>query len=215
MGVLREYPQVKVYNSTRMLELLTSRGIKNPKVLQVMKDLPRTLFVPEALHDRAYSDNPLPIGQEQTISQPYIVALMTEQLELTGKEKVLELGTGSGYQTAILAKLCKTVFSIERIQSLAIKARQTLESMDIHNVSIKSANGNSGWKEYAPYDRIIVTAGMSNEPDVFFDQLIDGGILIAPVQAPDGNQYLCKYVKHKTQWTKTVLCACSFVPFVV
>lgn len=215
MGVLREYPQVKVYNSTRMLELLTSRGIKDPKVLQVMKDLPRTIFVPEALHDRAYSDNPLPIGQEQTISQPYIVAFMTEQLQLTGKEKVLELGTGSGYQTAILAKLCKSVFSIERIPSLAIKARQTLENLDIHNVSIKSANGSTGWKEYAPFDRVLVTAAMSNEPDAFAEQLVDGGILIAPVQGSDGNQYLCKYIKKQKQWTKTVLCACSFVPFVV
>lgn len=216
MGILKQFQEKKVLvNSTKMIELLSSRGIKDPRVLQVMKEIPRSHFVPETLHERAYSDHPLPIGYEQTISQPYIVALMTQELKLTGKEKVLEIGTGSGYQSAILSKLCRTVFSIERIQSLATKARQTLEAMDIHNVSVKTANGYYGWKEYAPFDRIIVTAAIAEEPKVFFDQVAEGGILIAPVQDATGNQYLCKYEKEKTQWTKTVLCACSFVPFIV
>ncbi len=216
MGVLKQFHETKVsVNSTRMIELLVSRGIKDPKVLQVMKDIPRSLFVPETLNQRAYSDHPLPIGHDQTISQPYIVALMTEELMLKGGEKVLEIGTGSGYQSAILARLCRSVFSIERIQSLATKARQTIENLGIHNVSIKYANGYYGWKEYAPFDRIIVTAAIAEEPKVFFDQLVDGGILIAPVQDINGNQFLCKYQKQKDQWTKTVLCSCSFVPFVV
>jgi protein-L-isoaspartate(D-aspartate) O-methyltransferase len=216
MGILKQFHENKVsINSTRMIELLVSRGIKDSKVLQVMKDISRSLFVPETLNQRAYSDHPLPIGHDQTISQPYIVALMTEELMLSGKERVLEIGTGSGYQSAILARLCKSVFSIERIQSLAIKARQTIENLGIHNVSIKYANGYYGWKEYAPFDRIIVTAAIAEEPKVFFDQLVDGGILIAPVQDVNGNQFLCKYQKQKNQWKKTVLCSCSFVPFVV
>lgn len=198
-----------------MIDLLMSKGIKNRRVLEVMKETPRNLFVPEALWDRAYSDHPLPIGHDQTISQPYIVALMTESLELHGNEKVLEIGTGSGYQTAILSKLCKSVFSIERIQSLATKARAVLESQHLHNVSIKSANGISGWKEYAPFDRIILTAAIKGEPTPFFDQLADGGILVAPVESVDGQQLLCSYKKQKSEWKKTIICACSFVPFVV
>lgn len=169
MGILKHFHETKVsVNSTRMIELLTSRGIKDHKVLKVMKETPRSLFVPETLHQRAYSDHPLPIGHDQTISQPYIVALMTQELELNGAEKVLEIGTGSGYQSAILSKLSQRVFSIERIQSLAIKARQILEGLDIHNVSIKCANGYYGWKEYAPFDRIMITAAIAQEPKVFF-----------------------------------------------
>ncbi len=216
MGILKHFHETKVsVNSTRMIELLTSRGIKDHKVLKVMKETPRSLFVPETLHQRAYSDHPLPIGHDQTISQPYIVALMTQELELNGAEKVLEIGTGSGYQSAILSKLSQRVFSIERIQSLAIKARQILEGLDIHNVSIKCANGYYGWKEYAPFDRIMITAAIAQEPKVFFDQVVEGGIIIAPVQDNAGNQYLCKYQKEKEHWTKTVLCNCSFVPFIV
>ncbi len=215
MGILRQFQEKKVLNSTRMIELLTSRGIRDQRVLDVMKEIPRKKFVPETLYERAYSDHPLPIGYDQTISQPYIVALMTEQLELKGTEKVLEIGTGSGYQAAILAKLCKTVFSIERIQSLGITARKVLENLNIHNVSIKCANGYLGWKEYAPFDRIIITAAIREEPNIFFDQLADGGILIAPVESEPGTQILCRYQKNKTQWSKTPICACSFVPFVV
>ena len=198
-----------------MMELLSSRGIKNPRVLQAMRDIPRNKFVPEALHDRAYSDHPLPIGYDQTISQPYIVALMTEKLELTGNEKVLEIGTGSGYQAAILAKLCRSVFSVERIQKLATQARKVLEGLNLHNVSIKYANGYLGWKDYAPFDRIIVTAAIKEEPSVFFDQLKDDGILIAPVEDNNHEQYLFSYRKVDQQWTKKPICACSFVPFVV
>jgi protein-L-isoaspartate(D-aspartate) O-methyltransferase len=216
MGVLKEFQQKKVpINSTKMIELLMSKGIKDTRVLQVMKDVPRSLFVPQILHERAYSDHPLPIGHDQTISQPFIVALMTEELQLKGTEKVLEIGTGSGYQSAILSKLCRSVFSIERIQTLATKARQTLENLGIHNVSIKYANGYFGWKEYGPFDRIIVTAAMTEEPNVFFDQLAEGGVLIAPVEDQDGKQWLCRYIKQNNKWNKTILCACSFVPFVI
>ena len=216
MGILKQFHERKVpINTTKMIELLASKGIKDPRVLQVMKDIPRTLFVPETLHERAFSDHPLPIGHDQTISQPFIVALMTQELLLKGTEKVLEIGTGSGYQSAILSKLARSVFSIERIQSLAIKARKTLEELHIHNVSIKYANGSFGWKEYGPFDRIMVTAGMTQEPNMFFDQLAEGGILIAPVEDAQGQQWLCRYQKSNNKWNKSVLCACSFVPFVV
>jgi protein-L-isoaspartate(D-aspartate) O-methyltransferase len=215
MGILRQYHEQKVLNPSKMIELLQSRGIKDARVLSAMKELPRNKFVPETLYERAYSDHPLPIGHDQTISQPYIVALMTELLELKGTEKVLEIGTGSGYQAAILAKLCRSVFSVERIQALATQARATLERFNIHNVSIRVANGYTGWKEYAPFDKIMITAAIKEEPQVFFDQLADGGILVAPVENANGEQFLCRYVKQKQQWTKTVVCGCAFVPFVI
>jgi protein-L-isoaspartate(D-aspartate) O-methyltransferase len=162
-------------------EQIVSRGIKDPKLIAAMKKIPRHLFVEEALQNQAYSDHPLPIGEKQTISQPYMVALMTEALLLTGKEKVLEIGSGSGYQTAILAELSEKVFSIERIRSLAIRARKLVYELGYFNVEIKIFDGTFGWMEESPFDAIMVTAGSPDIPQSMIDQLAMGGRLVIPV----------------------------------
>jgi len=160
---------------------LRARGIKDEGVLRAMGKIPRHLFVDEGILNQAYDDNPLPIGERQTISQPYIVALMTEALQLTGKEKVLEIGTGSGYQAAVLAELADRVLSIERIASLASKARIIIEYLNYFNVLIWVGDGTYGWKDEAPFDAIIVTAGAPVVPDTLKDQLAVGGKLVIPV----------------------------------
>ncbi len=162
-------------------EQLRRRGIKDERVLDVMLKVPRHLFVDESLRSRAYGDYPLPIGEDQTISQPYIVALMTEALQLKGDEKVLEIGTGSGYQTAILAELCSYVFSIERFQSLADKAMKLLENLGYTNIKIKVGDGTLGWPEKAPFNGIIVTAGSPDIPKPLIEQLKMEGIIVIPV----------------------------------
>ncbi len=164
---------------------LRSRGIRDARVLKAMEKVPRHLFVGKTLMDQAYTDGPLPIGENQTISQPYMVALMTEALSLHGQEKVLELGTGSGYQTAVLAELAKHVFSIERIASLAEKAKKVLDSLDYANVTIRVGDGTSGWREESPFEAIIVTAGAPDVPKVLLEQLSVGGRLVVPV----GNRF--------------------------
>jgi protein-L-isoaspartate(D-aspartate) O-methyltransferase len=160
---------------------IRARGVKDVHLLKVMQTVPRHLFVEEAMMDQAYNDNPLPIGENQTISQPYIVALMTEALSLTGKEKVLEIGTGSGYQTAILAQLADRVFSIERIASLAGRARKMLDYLHAFNVAIRVGDGTYGWKEEAPFDAILVTAGAPKVSSILVAQLSLGGRLVIPV----------------------------------
>jgi protein-L-isoaspartate(D-aspartate) O-methyltransferase len=160
---------------------IRSRAIKDERLLKVMEKVPRHLFVDEGLIDQAYNDNPLPIGESQTISQPYIVALMTESLELKGKDKVLELGTGSGYQTAILAELAASVFSIERVATLAGRARRLLDHLNYYNVAIRVGDGTYGWREEAPFDAIIVTAGAPEVPKLLLEQLAIGGKLVLPV----------------------------------
>ncbi len=157
------------------------RGIKDPRVIEAMRKVPRHRFVEEALYSQAYSDYPLPIGERQTISQPYIVALMTEAMELKGTERVLEIGTGSGYQAAILAELAYKVYSIERINKLVIRARCTLDELGYRNVIVKFADGTLGWKEESPFDAIIVTAGSPLVPVPLIDQLASPGRLVIPV----------------------------------
>jgi protein-L-isoaspartate(D-aspartate) O-methyltransferase len=159
---------------------IRARGIRDPRVLKAMETVPRHLFVNEALRDQAYNDNPLPIDGGQTISQPYIVALMTEAMELKGNEKVLEVGTGSGYQTAILAELAEHVFSIDRIASLASGARRLLESLNYFNAAIRVGDGTYGWREESPFNAIIVTAGAPNIPKTLLEQLAIGGRLVIP-----------------------------------
>jgi len=160
---------------------LVSRGIQDRRVLDAMRKVPRHMFVDEALRDQAYSDHPLPIGDKQTISQPYIVAVMTETLNLQGHEKVLEIGTGSGYQTAILAELAERVFSMERFPSLAYRANQVLKKNGYTNVIIRVADGTMGWPEEAPFDGIIITAGTPRIPQPLVDQLAIGGRMVVPV----------------------------------
>jgi len=161
-------------------EQLIARDIIDERVLQVMNRIPREIFVGEALRNRAYEDTPLPIGEEQTISQPFMVALMTELLRLNGDEKVLEIGTGSGYQTAILAELAAKVFTIERSHNLSRRARQILENEGFDNVLTRVGDGTIGWAEFAPYDRIIVTAGAPSVPETLVNQLAEGGIMVIP-----------------------------------
>lgn len=170
----------------RMVEAqLIARGIRDRRVIEAMQKIPRHLFVEEAMAAQAYNDNPLPIGDRQTISQPYMVALMTELLELKGKEKVLEIGTGSGYQAAVLAVLADWVCTVERIRPLAMRARKVLDSLGLLNVNIKIDDGSCGWEEEAPFDAILVTAGAPDIPPKLVEQLAPGGRLVLPV----GDQY--------------------------
>lgn len=192
---------------------LIPRGITDPRVQEVMGKIPRDRFVEEALVGEAYNDHPLPIGSNQTISQPYIVALMTEALELTGEERVLEIGTGSGYQTAILAELSGKVHTIERIRTLLVKARNLLAELGYTNILFKVFDGTLGWKEYSPYDAIIVTAGAPSAPQPLLDQLAEGGRLIIPV----GNKFsqeLVRITKIKGNYTEKNLGGCRFVNLV-
>jgi protein-L-isoaspartate(D-aspartate) O-methyltransferase len=166
-------------------EQLVRRGITDERVLAAMRRVPRHLFVDEALRDRAYGDHALPIGEEQTISQPYIVALMTSLLKLTGQEKVLEVGTGSGYQTAILAELARRVCSIERLPRLGQRARAMLEGLGYTNVWVRVGSGTLGWPDEAPFDRILVAAGGPSVPPPLFEQLAPGGRMVLPIGDTD------------------------------
>jgi protein-L-isoaspartate(D-aspartate) O-methyltransferase len=170
---------------------LIARGIKDERVLQAMGKIPRHLFIEDALYGEAYNDHPVPIGEKQTISQPYIVALMTEALELKGDENTLEIGTGSGYQTAILAELSSRVYTIERIKSLLGNARKLLSQLGYDNILFKAFDGTLGWKEYAPFDAIMVTAGAPHVAKPLIDQLADNGRMIIPV----GDRYTQELIK--------------------
>ena len=163
---------------------IEGRGIHDPAVLRAMRKIPRHRFVPEALQEQAYEDGPLAIGHKQTISQPYTVAAMSEALDLTGKERVLEIGTGSGYQTAILAELAEWVYSIERIPELAKTARTVLDELGYDNVAIRVGDGTRGWKSEAPFHCIIVTAGAPQVPEPLLQQLAEAGRLVIPVGDP-------------------------------
>jgi protein-L-isoaspartate(D-aspartate) O-methyltransferase len=173
---------------------IRDRGVRDRRLLDAFRKVPRHLFLDDALRPQAYEDHPLPIGEKQTISQPYIVALMTEALHLTGYEKVLEIGTGSGYQTAILAELAEQVYSIERIPSLAKRARKILDDLKYSNIIVKIGDGTDGWREYAPYAGIIVTAAAPEAPDPLLQQLETGGRLVIPI-GDEYNQELVVYVK--------------------
>ena len=170
---------------------LIARGIKDERVLQAMGKIPRHLFIEDALYGEAYNDHPVPIGEKQTISQPYIVALMTEALELKGDENTLEIGTGSGYQTAILAELSSRVYTIERIKSLLGNARKLLSQLGYDTILFKAFDGTLGWKEYAPFDAIMVTAGAPHVAKPLIDQLADNGRMIIPV----GDRYTQELIK--------------------
>ena len=193
---------------------IEARGIKDKRLLNVMRKIPRHLFVDEALRDQAYNDYPLPIGEGQTISQPYIVALMTEALELKGQEKVLEIGTGSGYQTAILAELAQSVFTIERVPTLMQRAKAILDSLGYFNVAYKTGNGTLGWPEVAPFQGIIVTAAAPEIPQPYVEQLDIGGKLVIPL-GDKFSQVLYKIIKLPDgRIKKQYLCGCRFVPLV-
>ena len=193
---------------------IEARGIKDKRLLNVMRKIPRHLFVEEALRDQAYNEYPLPIGEGQTISQPYIVALMTEALELKGQEKVLEIGTGCGYQTAILAELAQSVFTIERVPTLMQRAKAILDSLGYFNVAYKTGNGTLGWPEVAPFQGIIVTAAAPEIPQPYVEQLEPGGKMVIPL-GDKFSQVLYKIIKLPDgRIKKQYLCGCRFVPLV-
>ena len=192
---------------------LIPRGIVDQEVLRVMGKIQRHLFMEEALLGEGYNDHPLPIGHKQTISQPYIVALMTEALELTGKEKTLEIGTGSGYQTAILAELSEKVFTIERIRPLMEKARNLLYELGYTNILFKAFDGTIGWKEHEPYDTIMVTAGAPKIPKPLLDQLADGGRMVIPI-GDKVSQKLIKIIKKDDSYKEENLGGCRFVDLI-
>ena len=192
---------------------LIARGIKDSRVLEAMRRVPRHLFVLESELHRAYDDYALPIGFGQTISQPYMVAVMTELLDLKGTEKVLEIGTGSGYQAAVLSELSRQVYSIERIAELTEFARSNLDSAGYQDVKLKTYDGSEGWLDEAPFDRIVVTAATPEFPSPLVDQLVDEGIGIAPV-GPRFSQQLLRIMKRGGKTTESYFTPCVFVPLV-
>ena len=195
----------------RLLERLFEEGIRNLHVLEAIRRTPRHLFVDEALSHRAYEDTALPIGHNQTLSQPYIVARMTELLLGGGPlDKVMEVGTGSGYQTAILAKVVERVFSVERILPLQERAKRVLRDIDVRNVVFRHADGNWGWPQYGPYDAILVTAAPAEIPPELLGQLADGGRLVIPVG--EHEQHLMLVVRHGDEFTYQQVEPVRFVP---
>ena len=194
-------------------EQIIARGIKDPHVIDAMQQVPRDLFVPEALAGQAYGDFALPLGEGQTISQPYMVAYMSESLELTGNEHVLEVGTGTGYQTAVLSRLTARVYSLERIRSLLEKARKILEQIQCRNVITQLSDGSYGWKDEAPFDAIIVTAGSPSLPEPLIEQLKVGGTMIIPVGSRNV-QRLIRVRRSARGLLEENLMECSFVALV-
>lgn len=189
---------------------IVSRGIKNERVLDTMLKVPRHAFVSEELQRFAYNDEPLMVGERQTISQPYMVALMTELLQLKGSEKVLEIGTGSGYQTAILAELAAEVYTIEIIEILGINSKKLLGKLGYKNIHFRIGDGYFGWEEYAPFDVIIVTCGPDNTPEPLVEQLAEGGRLIVPVGSYYQVLTILEKIGGKIKKSKSI--SCRFVP---
>ena len=190
---------------------LENRNIRGPRVLEAFRSIDRARFVPAGEQRSAYGDFPLAIGLGQTISQPYIVALMTQSLALEGPERVLEIGTGSGYQTAVLARLAAEVYTVEVRESLQTKARRVLESLGIANVHYRAGDGRAGWPEEAPFHRILCAAAAEEVPQAWIDQLGDGGVIVTPVGGP-GVQILVKITKRGERLERHEFCPCRFVP---
>lgn len=202
-----------ILRSHMVEEQLIRRGIKNERVINAFRKVPRHKFIPHNLLDSAYADTPLPIGEGQTISQPYMVALMTECLGLQGKERVLEIGTGSGYQAAILAELADQVYSIERFQTLSANAEVILKELGYTNIHLKVGDGTLGWQDYAPFDGIIITAGAPTVPQTLTEQLAEGGRLEIPLGS--GFSQILNLIKKEAGSIKTEeVCGCVFVPLV-
>jgi protein-L-isoaspartate(D-aspartate) O-methyltransferase len=191
-------------------EQIIARGITDARVIAALRKVPRHLFVDPGIVNRAYDDSALPIGDKQTLSQPYMAARMTEALGLVGDEKVLEVGTGSGYQTALLAELCFNVFSVEKIRSLSRKARTLLDCLEYQNIALHVGDGTIGWSEHAPYDAIIVTAGAPSAPKPLLEQLAEGGRLVIPVGDEQG-QTLLRVTRTGAALKEEQLGECKFV----
>ena len=198
---------------SQMVQGLREGGITDERVLEAFSRVPREHFIPEALWSQAYGESPLPIGERQTISQPLIVGSMLQLLQLTGHERVLEIGVGSGYATALLACLCRWVYGMERIPALARGARQAIESLDLRNVLLRSGDGTLGWREYAPFDAILVSAAAPSLPEPLLDQLSPGGRLIIPV-GDDQVQQLCLVTSTPEGLVQQGFEGCRFVPLI-
>lgn len=192
---------------------IEGRGISDPNVLSAMRKVPRHLFVSEALRDQSYGDFPLPIGEQQTISQPYIVAEMTQALQLTKDDRILEIGTGSGYQAAILAEIAYKVYTIERIHSLLIKTRRLFDQLHYHNIITRYGDGTVGWADESPFDAIIVTAGAPKIPNALISQLATGGRMVVPV-GDQHTQELIKIYRDEKGIHRSNLGGCRFVKLV-
>jgi protein-L-isoaspartate(D-aspartate) O-methyltransferase len=199
----------------RMIDRLRDHyHVADQRVLDVMSRIPRHNFVPAAIRSQSYNDNALPISSGQTISQPFIVARMTELLGLTGNEKVLEIGAGSGYQTAVLASLARKVFAIERLPHLAEEAKLRLRDLGLRNVTLKAGDGTNGWDAYRPFDAILVAAGGPEVPDPLVHQLAVGGRLIVPVGSDQKHQSLVRVIRSENGWTQENFGPVAFVPLI-
>ncbi len=192
---------------------IVSRGVEDENVIRVMKNIPRHFFVPQEFINESYNDYPLPIGEEQTISQPYIVALMTELLKLKNTDKVLEIGTGSGYQLAVLSQLVDFSYSIEIKENLAKRSKEKLDLLGYENVKIKHGDGYQGWKEFAPFDKIILTAAPEKIPSELINQLKDGGIMVLPV-GKQNDQHLIVLKKDRNKLIENYIFPVRFVPMI-
>ena len=205
-----KYSGFKEARSRMVSSQIVSRGIKDERVIDAMQTIPRERFVPAEYMGCAYDDRPLPIGMGQTISQPYIVALMTESLELSQNMKVLEIGTGSGYQSAVLAEIAKEVYSVEINNELYNRTKKILASY--LNIKLSNHDGSIGWEKYSPYDRIIVTAAPSDIPEAYYGQLKEGGIMVIPVGPSSWSQELYKIIKTGGRIKRVKICDVAFVP---
>jgi protein-L-isoaspartate(D-aspartate) O-methyltransferase len=197
----------------QLIMALRGLGVLDAAVLSALESVPRELFVPAALRQHAYENASLPIALEQTISQPYVVARMTEALRLTGRERVLEIGCGSGYQAAILTFLCRRVYSMERLKPLLVDAENRLRDLRISNISLRHGDGTKGWPEAAPFDRIILTCGTAKIPDALLQQLKIGGIMVAP-EGDFRDQHLVVITRLETGFERKVLMPVTFVPLI-
>ena len=206
---------MKEYREQMVYEIKKRYGLKSPDVLSAMLQIPREEFAPKKYRDLAYRDGPISIGYGQTMSQPYTVAMMSDLLELTGREKVLEIGTGSGYQAAVLSKLAKEVYTVEIIRQLADRAKRTLKNLEYNNVHTKAGSGEWGWKEKAPFDCVLLTAAVEDKvPQELFEQLKQGGVLVAPI-GHGNDKIMTKFTKkYNGKIDKEEFGIFHFVPFV-
>ena len=198
----------------RLLMQLRRAGIGDTKTLAAIEKIPRDAFTPPSFRDQAYENIALPIGQGQTLSQPQIVAMMTEALKLNSKHRVLEIGTGSGYQAAVLSRICRRVYTIERYKELLETAEERFQELRLHNITARLGDGALGWPEAAPFDRIIVTCAATSVPEKLFEQLAEGGIMVLPIGASSGTQELVRVTKKDGKAQKENLGGVRFVPLV-
>ncbi|MBW1646101.1 MAG: protein-L-isoaspartate(D-aspartate) O-methyltransferase [Deltaproteobacteria bacterium] len=196
-------------------EQVVARGITDPRIVAAMIEVPRHFFLDSALAEQAYGDHSLPIGEGQTMTQPYVVAFLLDQLRLSGRERVLEIGMGSGYLTALLSRLAERVYAVEKYRSLAILARQRLERQDCHNVVVKIFDGTYGWSDEAPFDAIVVSAAARVPPKPLLEQLRPGGVMMLPLEEEDRQQYLCRITREdEKKFRREKLIPCKFVKLV-